>query len=67
MSLQNLGHPGFNITGFSTFEFSAGGKWLALLQEAAPKVSRLALLFNPDAARAIGPQLAVDSRRAPTS
>jgi putative tryptophan/tyrosine transport system substrate-binding protein len=62
--VQNLGHPGFNVTGFSTFEFSAGGKWLALLQEAAPKVSRIALLFNPDTARAIGPQLAADSRRA---
>jgi putative tryptophan/tyrosine transport system substrate-binding protein len=48
--VQNLGHPGFNITGFSTFEPSAGGKWLALLKEAAPKVSRIALLFNPETA-----------------
>jgi putative tryptophan/tyrosine transport system substrate-binding protein len=48
--VQNLGHPGFNITGFSTFESSAGGKWLALLKEAAPKVSRIALLFNPETA-----------------
>jgi putative tryptophan/tyrosine transport system substrate-binding protein len=48
--VQNLGRPGFNITGFSTFESSAGGKWLALLKEAAPKVSRIALLFNPDTA-----------------
>jgi putative ABC transport system substrate-binding protein len=48
--VQSLGHPGFNITGFSTFESSAGGKWLALLKEAAPKVSRIALLFNPETA-----------------
>ena len=48
--VQNLGHPGFNLTGFSTFESSAGGKWLALLKEAAPKVSRIALLFNPETA-----------------
>ena len=27
--VQNLGHPGFNLTGFSTFESSAAGKWLA--------------------------------------
>jgi len=48
--VQNPGHPGFNLTGFSTFEPSAGGKWLALLREAAPKVSRIALLFNPETA-----------------
>ena len=48
--VQNLGHPGFNLTGFSTFESFAGGKWLALLKEAAPKVSRIALLFNPETA-----------------
>ena len=48
--VQNLGHPGFNLTGFSTFESSAAGKWLALLKEAAPKVSRIALLFNPETA-----------------
>jgi putative tryptophan/tyrosine transport system substrate-binding protein len=48
--VQNLGHPGFNLTGFSTFESSVGGKWLALLKEAAPKVSRIALLFNPETA-----------------
>ena len=48
--VQNLGHPGLNLTGFSTFEASVGGKWLALLKEAAPKVSRIALLFNPETA-----------------
>src|SRR5262249_38408136 len=34
--VQNLGQPGGNLTGFSTFESSIGGKWLALLKEAAP-------------------------------
>jgi putative tryptophan/tyrosine transport system substrate-binding protein len=48
--VQNLGHPNFNLTGFSTFESSAGSKWLALLKEAAPKVSRIGLLFNPETA-----------------
>jgi putative tryptophan/tyrosine transport system substrate-binding protein len=48
--VQNLGHPGFNLTGFLTFESSVGGKWLALLKEAAPKLSRIALLFNPETA-----------------
>ena len=48
--VQNLGHPGGNLTGFSTFESSIGGKWLALLKEAAPEVSRVAMLFNPETA-----------------
>jgi putative ABC transport system substrate-binding protein len=48
--VQNLGHPGGNLTGFSTFESSVGGKWLALLKEAAPEVSRVAMVFNPETA-----------------
>jgi putative ABC transport system substrate-binding protein len=48
--VQNLGQPGGNLTGFSTFESSVGGKWLALLKEAAPEVSRVAMLFNPETA-----------------
>jgi putative tryptophan/tyrosine transport system substrate-binding protein len=48
--VQNLGHPGSNLTGFSTFESSVGGKWLALLKDAASNVSRIALLFNPETA-----------------
>ena len=45
--VPNLGHPGGSITGFSTFEKSVGGKWLELLKEAAPAVTRVSLLFNP--------------------
>jgi putative ABC transport system substrate-binding protein len=48
--VQNLGHPGSNLTGFSTFESSVGGKWLALLKDAVSNVSRIALLFNPETA-----------------
>lgn len=48
--VQKLGQPGGNLTGFSNFESSVGGKWLELLKEAAPKVSRIALLFNPQTA-----------------
>ena len=47
---ENSGRPGGNLTGFSTFEPSVGGKWLALLKEAAPEVSRISLLFNPETA-----------------
>jgi len=48
--VQNLGRPGGSVTGFSLFEGSVGGKWLALLKEAAPAVSRVSLLFNPETA-----------------
>jgi putative ABC transport system substrate-binding protein len=40
--------PGGNITGFSRYEFSIGGKWLGLLKEAAPGLARVAVMFNPD-------------------
>lgn len=48
--VQDLGRPGGTLTGFSTFEASVGGKWLGLLKEAAPAVSHVSLLFNPETA-----------------
>ena len=39
--------PGSNVTGFVTLELSLGGKWLELLKEIAPRVNRVAFLFNP--------------------
>src|SRR6516164_1698169 len=48
--VQSLGRPGGSVTGFSVFESSVGGKWLALLKEAAPMVSKVSLLFNPETA-----------------
>jgi putative ABC transport system substrate-binding protein len=48
--VQNLARPGGSVTGFSVFESSVGGKWLALLKEAAPAISRVSLLFNPETA-----------------
>jgi len=44
----NLAHPGGNITGFSNYETSMGGKWLATLREIAPNVKRAAVLVNPE-------------------
>ncbi len=40
--------PGGNLTGFSNYEFSIGGKWLGLLKEVAPGLARVAVMFNPD-------------------
>jgi putative ABC transport system substrate-binding protein len=45
--VQSLAHPGANMTGFSTVEPSLGPKWLELLKEIAPRVSRAAFLVNP--------------------
>ena len=46
--VTNVTLPGGNLTGFSTFEFSVGGKWLELLKEIAPGLSRVGVMFNPD-------------------
>ena len=45
--VTNLGRPGGNVTGFALYEPSMGGKWLELLKQIAPGVTRVALLFNP--------------------
>jgi putative tryptophan/tyrosine transport system substrate-binding protein len=45
--VQNLAHPGGNVTGFTNFEASVGGKWLELLKEAAPSISHITAVFNP--------------------
>jgi putative ABC transport system substrate-binding protein len=39
--------PGGNVTGFVTMEPTMAGKWLELLKEIAPRVARVAMLFNP--------------------
>jgi putative ABC transport system substrate-binding protein len=49
--VSNFSRPGGNVTGFTTFEPSLGGKWLQLLKEIDPQVKRAAILFNPETAR----------------
>jgi putative tryptophan/tyrosine transport system substrate-binding protein len=46
--VASLAHPGENITGFSLGELSVIGKFLELLKQIAPNVSRVALIYNPD-------------------
>jgi putative ABC transport system substrate-binding protein len=46
--VASLAHPGGNITGFSVFELSIIGKFLELLKQMAPSVSRVSLIYNPD-------------------
>jgi putative tryptophan/tyrosine transport system substrate-binding protein len=45
--VTNLARPEGNITGFTNFEFSVGGKWLQLLKECAPAIERIAIVFDP--------------------
>ncbi len=46
--VASIAKPGGNITGFTIFEHSFAGKWLEMLKEAAPSMSRVAVLQNPD-------------------
>jgi len=45
--VQSLAHPGANMTGFSVVEPTLGPKWLELLKEIAPRVTRVSVLLNP--------------------
>jgi putative ABC transport system substrate-binding protein len=40
--------PGGNITGFSAYEFSVGGKWLELLKQMSPGLAHIGVMSNPD-------------------
>jgi putative ABC transport system substrate-binding protein len=46
--IASMKQPGGNLTGFSRYEFTIGGKWLALLREAAPGLQRIAVMFSPE-------------------
>ncbi len=46
--VASVARPGGNLTGFSVFEFSIGGKWLDLLKEISPNLARVGIIFNPE-------------------
>jgi len=46
--VQNLAHPGGNTTGFTAMEATVGAKWLELLKDIAPQVTRIAFMYSPD-------------------
>jgi putative ABC transport system substrate-binding protein len=48
--VQTLARPGGNITGFGANDPTLMGKWLQLLKEVAPRVTRVGVIFNPDTA-----------------
>ena len=46
--VEKLARPGGNATGFMIYEYSLSGKWLELLKQIAPSVTRVAVIRNPD-------------------
>ncbi|HKH00657.1 MAG TPA: ABC transporter substrate-binding protein, partial [Bradyrhizobium sp.] len=52
--IETMGHPGGNVTGFTQFEYSLAGKWLELLKEIAPKLTRVAVLRDATRGPGIG-------------
>ena len=59
--VNSLARPGGNATGFVLFEYGMGAKWLELLKEIAPKVTRVAVLRDPTMAAGIGQLGAIQS------
>jgi ABC-type uncharacterized transport system substrate-binding protein len=59
--VDSLARPGGNATGFTTFEYSMSGKWLELLKQIAPTVTRAAVLRDPTIASGIGQFAAVQA------
>jgi putative ABC transport system substrate-binding protein len=69
--IESMARPGGNATGFAPFEYTLSGKWLELLKEIAPSVTRTAVLRDPEVTVGIGqfamiqgvaPSLGVDVR-----
>ncbi len=67
--VDSLARPGGNATGFMSYEFSIGGKWLGLLKEIAPGLTRVAVLRDATqafamslfaATQAVAPSLGVE-------
>jgi len=59
--VDSLARPGGNATGFTTFEYSVAGKWLELLKQIAPAVTRAAVIRDPAITAGIGQWAAIQS------
>ncbi len=46
--VESFSRPGGNVTGFTPFEPTLGGKWASLLKEAAPNVEHIGIVYNPE-------------------
>ena len=59
--VDSLARPGGNVTGFMTYEYSVSGKWLELLKQIAPGVTRAAVLRDPATSTGIGQFAAIQA------
>jgi putative ABC transport system substrate-binding protein len=59
--VDSMARPGGNATGFIAFEYGLSGKWLELLKQIAPKLTRMAVLRDPATAAGIGQFAAIQS------
>jgi putative tryptophan/tyrosine transport system substrate-binding protein len=59
--VQTLARPGGNATGFASFEYGIGSKWLELLKQIAPSVTRVATIREPIGTAGIGQFAAIQS------
>ena len=59
--VDSLARPGGNVTGFMPFEYGMSGKWLELLKQIAPGVTRAAVIRDPAIAAGIGQFAAIQS------
>jgi putative tryptophan/tyrosine transport system substrate-binding protein len=59
--VASMARPGGNATGFMTVEFGFAGKWLELLKDLAPRVTRVAVLRNPTATGNVGQFAAIQA------
>jgi ABC-type uncharacterized transport system substrate-binding protein len=59
--VESLARPGGNATGFMNYEYGLSGKWLELLKQIAPRVTRAAVLRDPTEATGIGQFAAIQS------
>ena len=64
--VDSLARPGGNVTGFALFEYGIAGKWLELLKQIAPAVTRAAVMRDPTISLGIG-QWAVIQAMAPST
>ncbi|HTP93014.1 MAG TPA: ABC transporter substrate-binding protein [Xanthobacteraceae bacterium] len=59
--VESMARPGGNITGFLAFEYGISGKWLELLKQIAPSVTRAAILRDPAITSGIGQFAVIES------
>ena len=59
--VSSLAKPGGNMTGFSNVDYGMGAKWVELLKEIAPHVSRVGVIRDPTSTASIGQFAAIQS------